>query len=309
MNDTKTSQQQTSNQTQSQTGTSTTTPNVPSWLSGNAQGLTSLFMSPGFGNQFQPEAASSLQGTAASGAAGLPGMGSSAMAGGASALEGLTGASAPTISGATVDPSAIAKYMNPYLSDVVDATGADMDHDAAVAQAALRAKAGLTGAFGGSGFGISQAELTSDNSRAKATTLGGLRSQAYSQAAAMAEQDADRAQAASVANQGAGLNSILARIQAATGLGSLGATQNETALNDVTAQGALGSTLYGQDVARQQQPLQFQQYLAQLLGGFIPLFSGSTTNQSGSGTSSGSGTGSSSSFGLGTNLLPPIKVG
>jgi hypothetical protein len=91
-------------------------------------------------------------------------------------------------------------YYNPFAEKVVQSTMADFDHEAGRQRAALAAQGAKAGAFGGSRFGVAQAELEGEIGRNRAGLAAGLRSQAFETAAGLSGQDAGRRQDASTFN-------------------------------------------------------------------------------------------------------------
>lgn len=119
-------------------------------------------------------------------------------------------------------------YFSPYLSDVVGTTDAAMDRQNAQQQAALKAQAGLTGGFGGSGYGISSAELSADQGLNEAQTNASLLNSGYNTALSAAQQDVANQQETALANQ-----------SAANAAGAFGASAANTAgLTNAAAQNA-----------------------------------------------------------------------
>lgn len=160
------------------------------------------------------------------------------------------------------DPSQINQWLNPYLSQVVDATSADLEHAQARDRMALTKRMGATGALRGSDFAVQSALLAGEHQRAMASALGGLRAQGFNDAAGMG-LDAFRANADKDV-QAADLAQMLATQQqtneqgvyqqnmdnlsalAAQGQEMAGARSND-ALGFTTAIGAMGD-LGSQDV-------------------------------------------------------------
>lgn len=125
-------------------------------------------------------------------------------------------------------------YMNPYLSQVVDTTAADYDQYAGQQRAELARRGAAAGAFGGSGYGLAQGQAEGELARGRASTLAGLRSDAFNTAAGLSNLDAARRQEAGMFNAGAQNERDLARGQ----LGFQGALYNAGAQNDARAFGA-----------------------------------------------------------------------
>ena len=122
-------------------------------------------------------------------------------------------------SGAEVD-----KYMNPYISRVVDATAANIQRENAIEQQRVLGNAIARGSFGGDRAGFAQAELARSQGLARNQTLAELMSQGYGQALSMFSQQ-----------QGVDLNAqqqnnanALAQAQGWMGLGQ-GRTQTDLA--------------------------------------------------------------------------------
>lgn len=141
-------------------------------------------------------------------------------------------------------------YMNPYLSQVVDATAADYDDYAGQQRADMARRGAAAGAFGGSGYGIAQGQMEGDLARGRATTLSGLRSDAFNTALNASNLDAGRRQEAGIFNAGAQNERDLARGQ----MGFQGALANQGATNDArsfTANAYNTGSLANQSAANQ----------------------------------------------------------
>jgi hypothetical protein len=91
-------------------------------------------------------------------------------------------------------------YQSPYTRDVVDTTLADFDADAGRVRAQQAAGAARSGAFGGSRYGIREAETEGELSRARASTAAGLRDQGFRTAAGLSQYDAGNRQQAGLFN-------------------------------------------------------------------------------------------------------------
>jgi hypothetical protein len=213
----------------------------------------------------------------------------------------------------TIAGSNLSQYMNPYQSDVINTTMAQLNQ--ANANQLLNTNQGATaaGAFGGSRSGVADALTNALNQQTAASTLAGLNSSNFNTALNSAGQDANtlnntaqfnsgqnvNAQQSSIANalagQSAGLNAAntlaglagqgysLASTQGGL-LGSVGQqqqTQNQTDLTNA----------YNAWLAQQGQNAQAQNLLNSSLG-LIPIQQ--TTNSSNSSTGTGSSQTSSS---------------
>lgn len=115
-----------------------------------------------------------------------------------SQVQGLQGAAQPYINSAqqyaaagaqpiwgqlpTYSASSLAQYQNPYTSQVVDATKAQMDQQNDIQQQGLAGKAIGAGAFGSDRAGIAQDVLAGQQNMAENSTLANLRNQGFTQA-------------------------------------------------------------------------------------------------------------------------------
>jgi len=134
-------------------------------------------------------------------------------------------ATALTGTGAGTGAGSIASYMSPYQQQVIDATMADYDAQAAKSRLGLGADAVAGGAFGSGRHGIAEAEFDALSNRGRAAQLANLRSTGFQQAAQRRQQDL--ANQMGISNLQSGLGAAqqdFSRAQIA-GLGTLGATQ------------------------------------------------------------------------------------
>ena len=92
-------------------------------------------------------------------------------------------------------------YTNPYESQVVNQSMADLDRARQIQQMQQNAKMGAAGAFGGSRHGIAQAESNRAFYDRAGAMAGGLRQQGFQNAQEMAQQDLQRTMQADLANQ------------------------------------------------------------------------------------------------------------
>lgn len=196
---------------------------------------------------------------------------------------GVADAGTPSIAG-NID-----QFMDPYLKDVVDATGADLDHSDMIA----RQQADLSdpGAFGSSGMALTRSAMEDALSRGRATTLGGLRSQGYAQAL-------QGAQAQAGLEQGASAQRLAAGGQIANIADAYGANDRANVASKVAA----GTPLQAIDQAKASAPLDLQSWLASIFAGSQPgLFQGQTgtEDQTGTEVQTGKGNTSGTTFGFG----------
>jgi hypothetical protein len=105
----------------------------------------------------------------------------------AAASTGLTGAGQTTQGALSYQgPDAYQQFMSPYQQQVMDATMAEYDNQAAIQQSQLGASAG--NAYGGSRVGVAQSQLASDSSRNRAMLQASLLNQGYMQSQGLANQ-------------------------------------------------------------------------------------------------------------------------
>jgi len=143
----------------------------------------------------------------------------------ADAMSGLTG---PMTTAQTT------AYMSPYQQQVIDATMADYDAQAAKSRLGLGAQAVSGGAFGSGRHGIAEAEFDALSNRGRTSMLADLRQRGFQQASAARQQDLANQQA--IANQQAGLGARAldfsrAQIQGLGGLGAAQQAQNQAILD------------------------------------------------------------------------------
>lgn len=127
----------------------------------------------------------------------------------------------------------LSAYTNPYESQVVDQSLADLERTRLMQQNQLGAQASAAGAFGGSRQGIAEAETNRAFADQAARTASGLRQAGFQNAQQMAMADigatnqarqfgAQQAMTAQQLNQMAGLQANQQRLGAASQLGQLG---------------------------------------------------------------------------------------
>ena len=154
----------------------------------------------------------------------------------AAGLGALTGTGA----GAADQAGSIASYMSPYQQQVIDASLAEFDRNAAVQQAGLRDAAISRGAYGGGREGVMQAEAMRNNQMNRAQLQAGLLNQGF--------MDARQARGADLAaQQGLGTyQQQLGQAQQGFEQAKLDATQianREAEFEDFTRLGLVGQQL------------------------------------------------------------------
>lgn len=134
---------------------------------------------------------------------------------------------------ATPTSATVGQYMSPYISNVVNATMANMNEQNAEQQQGVLGNAAALGALGGNRVGIAQSELARQQNLANQQTIAGLYNQGYNTALGAAQSDK------------------AAQLQAASEYGNLGQTAMQTNLAQAAAQVGAGT---------QQQQWNYQQY-------------------------------------------------
>ena len=134
--------------------------------------------------------------------------------GGPAALAGSTGYNAAQFGGASGGPAAqssaaqanmgnISQYMNPYTSQVIDASMVDLEKARQNASQQIGQRAMAAKAFGGSRQGVADALSNSEFSDSAGRTIAQLRSQGFDTAANLMQQDVARQQQTGLSNQAA----------------------------------------------------------------------------------------------------------
>ena len=152
---------------------------------------------------------------------------------------------AKTLTGAGTGQTAtglIQDYMSPYQTQVIDASLAEFDRNAAANRQRIRDQAVASGAFGGGREGVELAEYQTGSDMDRAMLQANLLQQGFESAAARRQQD--------LANQ-QGLAQLLPQLQRAdiSTLGSVGAVQQaqQQAEEDATREAARQATFLPQE--------------------------------------------------------------
>ena len=139
-------------------------------------------------------------------------------------------------------PGLIKDYMSPYQTQVIDASLAEFDRNAAANRQRIRDQAVASGAFGGGREGVELAEYQTGSDMDRAMLQANLLQQGFGQAQAARQQD--------FANQ-QGLAQLLPQLQRAdiSTLGSVGAVQQaqSQAEADATREAARQATFLPQE--------------------------------------------------------------
>jgi hypothetical protein len=308
--------------TSNTTSNSTTTPIVPEWASNLTQNVAGRVGGlVGLDPQSLVAPANPLQTAAAGRAENLSGSpwnfdGAVDLTRGAaktSWLDGYMGMKAPSASAGRASDY-VGGYLNPYLHEVVDSTAADLDANDGRVRAQQALDLAGSGAFGGSGAALTQSMTEGELSRARASALGGLRSQGYSTALGAAAGDADRATQASLANAqtalqdraqkvGWGFQGQQQQLAAGNQLASLSSGYDANQRANLETQANLGGVLRGIDQQQRQSPVTSTQQIVAMLSG-LPI--GLFTGEQKTGTSTTKGSESTTGFNAGVQGTLPV---
>ena len=167
---------------------------------------------------------------------------------------------------AATGPQAFQQFMSPYQSQVIDATLAEFDKNAAMQQQGIADKAIASGAFGGGREGVMQAEYQAGSDMKRAQLQAQLLNQGFGQAQQAAQQQFQNQQ---------GLAQLVPSLQGTdiSRLGSLGA------LNQAQTQAGLDATREANRMAAYQPQEQLQNY-GNLVTGIMGGMAGSGTQTS-----------------------------
>jgi hypothetical protein len=197
---------------------------------------------------------------------------------------GTAGAGTQALSSMQFDPSQVQQYMNPYQQNVTQDALKEMDRQGAMAQNQLAGQAVGAGAFGGSRFGIQQAEQARNLQDIKSRRIFEDMSRNYQQAVgAMQAANTQRTQQA----QGfANLGNVASGIGQRTG--ALGQAQQGAQAGDVQQLMGIGgmqqqlqqqglNTGYQNQLNSMMEPYRRLSFGQQMLQGLAPM--GGTTQQ------------------------------
>lgn len=239
----------------------TVTPTNPSWVTGALQGYTGQVgqWAANTNPRDLVAPASPLQQQAFSQAAAMNG------ASGQPAYDYFGRAAELGNAGSGSAAGLIGDYMSPYQGQVIDAAMADYDANAGRLRAAQAAQGAANKAFGGSRYGVQEAQTEGELGRGRSGILANLLNQGYGQALSAAQEQRGRELS------GAGL------------FGSLGSAQGADERANIGLLSDLGAQQRGIDANYRTADLSMLQALGQLYGqGQYGLFQGQ--NQQGTTT-------------------------
>jgi len=191
-------------------------------------------------------------------------------------------------------------YMSPYTKSVVDAALADFDYGAGKTRAQQDLDIANAGAFGGSGSALTRSMTEDSLARSRASTSANLHDQAFNVGAGLSGQDADRRQAASIANAQLAEQAASRRLQAGSALANISNA-------NIGQLASVGDYYRQMEQQRLQAPISLLGTQAGLVGGLpLQLFQG---NVSTSKTSDPIGQFAALAGGLGALGLAPFTGG
>jgi len=164
---------------------------------------------------------------------------------------------------AATGPQAFQQFMSPYQSQVMDASLAEFDRNAAMQQQRISDQAVASGAFGGGREGVAQAEYMAGSDRNRSALQAGMLQEGFQNAQAAAQQQFNNQQ---------GLAQLLPGLQGTdiSRLGQLGA------LNQAQTQAGFDATREANRAAAFQPQEQLQNY-GNLVTGIMGGMQGSGT--------------------------------
>src|SRR4030095_9656477 len=181
-----------------------------------------------------------------------------------------TAANYATTGAAPVSSGEISNYLNPYQSNVIDTTLAQIARNNVIQQNQLKGNSVAQGGLRNSRLGVAQAQLARGQDMTTANILANLNSQNYNQALGAAQGDKSRA------------------FQGASAFSSLGNQAQQAGYQDIASLLGIGAQQQGQsqtefDTAtanaqqQQQYPQQNLSWLASIVQGLGPSSGGTTS--------------------------------
>lgn len=162
-------------------------------------------------------------------------------------------------------PGGVTQFMNPFENQVVQQTMQDIATQGAKAQNQLAGSGVASGAFGGSRFGVAQADLAGKTLEQQARSAGQIRQQGFQQAQLAAQRAAQLQAGLGQAQQQMGMQDINQLL----GIGSLQQRQQQAGFDVARAN----------ELARQALPFQEIGFLSDLFRGVPAMQSTYTTSQ------------------------------
>ena len=235
-------------------GTTSTSNNIPDWVSqagqaifGQAQQAAGQQYTPYSGEQVAPINSTQQQGI---------GMATQNANTGQSALsQGVQNATSagqyqPSQVGTSYDQNAVNAQLNPYTQNVIDTTNSDLQRQNQIANTNNDASATQVGAYGGTRNAVQDSLTNEGYARAMATNTANLNQSNYTNAQQQALAQQQLQQTAQQSNQSAGLAGASLQNQSAQTLGLLGTQQSNVASQNLGNIMNAGNTIYNQQQAQ-----------------------------------------------------------
>lgn len=282
----------------------TTTATLPDWLNTTLQGMTAKSQDLASADPSTyvagPDALQTQASIEAGGLGGSPWNFNTA----ADTARAVTASSAPQTKAVTAD-GYIDKYQNPWLKDVVNATSADLDANDGRTRAQQSLDLAGSGAFGGSGAALTQSMTEGELSRARAASLGGLRSAGFNTALQAAQADAMRQQEANTVNAGLTGQQMDRSLTAGRDLVNTSTAYDANNRANIGAKADMGTMMQGIAQKFSTAPLELQSWLKDNLSPLLQGLFGQTEVGTESGTEASTGKSSGSSFGFSASNQKP----
>lgn len=174
-------------------------------------------------------------------------------------------------------------FMNPFTDQVVDTTLAGYDRQAGATRARSKGAEAATQAFNSSRAGIQSAELDALLDMNRAGTEAGLRKDAFNTGAGLAADEASRKTQVSMQNAATNLAKQNQGLAIAQALAEMGLAEQAGGRADIATQLAAGGLLYDIENAKAGAPLDVTSRLAAIQAGIAPMFATTTSTQKQSG--------------------------
>jgi hypothetical protein len=186
------------------------------------------------------------------------GTGSGALSQAVNTVTGLTGAMPGDVQAHTVGDT-LEDYMNPFTSNVIDSSIADMNKSRQLAMNQLSANATTGGAFGGARHGVAEGATNENYFDTVAQMVNQQQQSGYTQAMNQYMSDLSQRTDVDVINQQNQMEAMRGQGQAAQLLAGLSEQQRGQAFGDAQVLGDIGSEQQAMNQA--QMDLEYQQFL------------------------------------------------
>ena len=196
-------------------------------------------------------------------------------------------AGAPRVQAASL-LDGLQNYFNPYDQQVIQASAADFDANAAQTRAQQTLADAGARSFGGydSGAILGKSLTEGELARARGSLLSGLRQTGFNTATGLSNEDAARRQQADALNAQMAQQQNQQKLAAANQVQSLVNGYDANARSNIATMGDVGGLFRGIQQAQQTAPLDLQSWLNSQVSG-LPLGLFGTTNETGTSSETG----------------------